>query len=65
STQGTLGSDDCSGTRSFDFNAYAASAADPALVSGATVFVQWLARDPSNASGSFASSAALELHLGP
>lgn len=37
---------DCSGSFGFDFNAYAASGADPALVQGARVWAQYWARDP-------------------
>jgi len=37
---------DCSGSYAFDFNAWIASGADPALVPGAEVFAQYYARDP-------------------
>ncbi|MBM3986392.1 MAG: hypothetical protein FJ294_00350 [Planctomycetes bacterium] len=37
---------DCSGGFVVDFNEYIASGANPALVAGATVWVQWWSRDP-------------------
>lgn len=37
---------DCTGSFAFDFNAYTASGADPALVLGAQVWAQYWARDP-------------------
>jgi hypothetical protein len=37
---------DCSGVLTFDFNAFAASGADPALVAGVTVDGQFWSRDP-------------------
>ena len=39
---------DCSGTYSFDFNAYIQSGADPLLVVGASVFAGYWARDPAD-----------------
>jgi hypothetical protein len=37
---------DCSGVYTFDFNVYLASGVDPALVSGANVWLQYWSRDP-------------------
>ena len=46
SSGGTPGS--CSGSFAFDFNAYAASGADPKLVAGAVVNGQYWSRDPAD-----------------
>jgi glucose/arabinose dehydrogenase len=46
---------DCSGVFTFDFNAYVASGADPALVAGQQVNVQFWSRDPHDPAG-FATS---------
>lgn len=48
---GTTGIDDCSGTYDFDFNAYAASGADPALQPGVAVWAQYYSRDPGDPFG--------------
>ncbi len=42
---------DCSGTYSFDFNAYIQSGADPLLVVGTSVYAGYWARDPADFSG--------------
>jgi hypothetical protein len=42
STTGT----DCTGTFSFDFNAWIASVLNPTLLPGATVWAQYWSRDP-------------------
>lgn len=42
---------DCSGAYSFDFNAYLDSGADPALVAGVDVHVQFWGRDPAQPPG--------------
>ncbi|MCK6447186.1 MAG: hypothetical protein L6Q99_12420 [Planctomycetes bacterium] len=47
----------CSGTFTEDFNAYIASGADPALVSGAQVWIQNWSRDPGSASTDSLSDA--------
>ena len=44
--QNSGGSPPCGGTFSFDFNAYIASGADPALISGQQVWSQYWSRDP-------------------
>jgi hypothetical protein len=41
----TVGSD-CTGVFVFDFNAWIASGADPALVAGVSVWTQYWSRDP-------------------
>jgi hypothetical protein len=46
SIQNSGGSPACGGAFSFDFNAYIASGADPALVSGQQVWSQYWSRDP-------------------
>lgn len=56
STGGTAGT--CSGVLSEDFNAYIASHADPALVGGASVWIQAWSRDPGDAFGDNLSNAA-------
>ncbi|MBK7643347.1 MAG: hypothetical protein IPJ19_09880 [Planctomycetes bacterium] len=43
---GTVGGSDCSGVYSFDFNAYIASGANPAILPGVTVDAQFWSRDP-------------------
>jgi predicted outer membrane repeat protein len=44
---GTVGGNDCTGTYSFDFNAYIATGADPLLSNvGQPVCAQWWSRDP-------------------
>jgi glucose/arabinose dehydrogenase len=48
---------DCSGTYSFDFNAYIASGLDPTLVAGAQVNAQWWSRDVNDPFGSALSNA--------
>ena len=49
SSGGTAGGADCTGTYAFDFNAWARSGADPALVPGAQVWAQYYSRDPGDA----------------
>jgi hypothetical protein len=49
SSGGTAGGADCTGTYVFDFNAWARSGADPALVPGAQVWAQYYSRDPGDA----------------
>lgn len=56
---------DCSGSLVLDFNARIASGVDPALVAGAVVHAQWFTRDPGNPAGSFHSSDALRIAIGP
>lgn len=46
SSGGNPGTIDCSGSFSFDFNAWMASGADPALVPGRDVWAQYYSRDP-------------------
>lgn len=46
STGGSTVSIDCSGVMNFNFNAYAQSGSDPALVAGVEVFTQIWSRDP-------------------
>ncbi len=50
STHGNPPPTDCSGSMSFDFNAYTHSGLDPALIVGRQVFAQYWSRDPSSAS---------------
>ncbi|MCK6445303.1 MAG: hypothetical protein L6Q99_02830 [Planctomycetes bacterium] len=52
---GSAGS--CSGVLQEDLNAYIASGADPALVAGATLYVQTWSRDPGDAFGDSLSNA--------
>jgi hypothetical protein len=47
----------CQGVYAEDFNAYIASGADPALVSGATVWIQCWYRDPADTFGDGLSDA--------
>jgi hypothetical protein len=47
----------CAGVLSEDFNAYIASGADPALVAGATVWLQAWSRDPGDQFGDSLSDA--------
>jgi hypothetical protein len=44
---GTVGSDDCSGVFSLDFNVRIASGVDPQLVAGVTIWSQYWSRDPA------------------
>jgi glucose/arabinose dehydrogenase len=62
---GSAGSgSDCSGSFAFDFSAYVASGADPVLVAGAQVDVQYWSRDPADPTGFGSSlSDALEFLL--
>jgi hypothetical protein len=55
---------DCTGTYSFDWNARVQSGVDPNLVVGATVYMQYWARDPNDAFGTSLSNA-LSLTIGP
>jgi glucose/arabinose dehydrogenase len=52
---GNTGTSDCSGVFSFDFNAYVASGADPMLVAGQQVNLQFWSRDFNDPAG-FATS---------
>ncbi|MCE9594556.1 MAG: hypothetical protein K8S98_10205 [Planctomycetes bacterium] len=57
---------DCSGTYSFDFNAWIASGADPALVAGQHVWLQYFSRDPGFAApGNSGFTGGLELVIAP
>jgi hypothetical protein len=49
---GSPSGQDCSGTMSFDFDAYVQSGVDPSLVSGALVFAQYWVRDVNDLFGS-------------
>lgn len=50
-TNGSTSGSDCTGSLSFDFNAYIASGADPAVALwGAEVFAQYWSRDPNSPS---------------
>jgi hypothetical protein len=57
SVQSTAAGAACSGVLSFDFNAYIASGANPALVQGADVYVQYWTRDPGDVFGSSLTDA--------
>jgi hypothetical protein len=60
------GADPCSGSYAIDFNAYMASAANPALVPGTMVWGQFWARDPANAVQNGASfSGAIRFVIQP
>jgi hypothetical protein len=48
SSGGNAPPDDCSGVLTFDFNSWAQSGADPALVAGAQVDAQYWYRDPAD-----------------
>jgi hypothetical protein len=52
---GTAGQ--CNGVLSEDLNTYIASGADPALVAGATIWIQAWSRDPSDSFGDSLSDA--------
>ena len=43
---------DCTGSMTFDFNAYALTGVDPALVAGESIFAQFWTRDPLDPFGS-------------
>ena len=64
STGGSASGVDCTGVLSFEFNAYAASGVNPALVSGADVWVQFWSRD-GGASFGTSLTAALAFTLSP
>jgi hypothetical protein len=55
--QNSGGATPCGGTFALDFNAWIASGADPALVSGATVYGQYWSRDPMDAFGTSLTNA--------
>ena len=58
--------DDCSGTFSFDFNAFAQSGANPQLTNGTVVRAQLWSRDPQHADGTGVSlTDAIEFELCP
>ncbi len=48
---GSVSGTDCTGTYSYDFNALIQSGSDANLISGATVYTQYWARDPADFSG--------------
>ncbi len=54
---------DCSGSYTFDFNAFIRSGKDPALVPGTFVAVQWWSRDPNSTSD--VTSNALRFVINP
>jgi hypothetical protein len=54
---GATSGSSCTGTFSFDFNAWTASAVDPALVAAREVFAQYWSRDPASASTTSLSNA--------
>lgn len=56
-TGGTGSGSDCTGSVALDFNAYAQSGINPALVDGASVWAQVWSRDPGAAFGSNLSDA--------
>ena len=56
----------CSGSYSFDFNAYAQSGAVPALAAGQMIRAQYWYRDPADPTGFFAATSnAIAFPLGP
>ena len=56
----------CSGSFSFDFNAYAQSGSNPTLVAGQVIRAQFWYRDPSDPAGfAAATSNAIAFPLGP
>jgi hypothetical protein len=54
---GTVGGNDCTGTYSFDYNAWIRSGIDPSLLVGAEVFAQYRSRDPQSSDSSSLSNA--------
>lgn len=62
--QNSGGSGSCGGSFAFDFNAYIASGADPALVSGVDVFGQYWSRDPASPSSTSLTNG-LRFNVGP
>lgn len=64
SSGGNVGASDCSGSLAYDFGALIQSGADPALVAGEIVYVQFWARDP-NASFGVNRSDALRAGIAP
>lgn len=61
---GSPSGSDCTGTYQFDLNALVQSGGDPNLVVGATVHLQWWARDPNDPFTTSLSNA-LALTIGP
>jgi ligand-binding sensor domain-containing protein len=61
---GTAGAPPCTGTYSFDFNAYCAAGVDPELVPGQQVWCQYWSRDPAAVAGSGLTDG-LTFVLGP
>lgn len=61
---GNAGPNDCSGTYTFDFNAWTQSGSDPQLVAGLLVNGQFWHRDPPSPSG-FGLSGGIEFELLP
>ncbi len=63
---GSSSGDDCTGAYSFDFNAYIASGANPALLPGVTVDAQYWSRDPGFAApNNIGLSQAVHFGIGP
>lgn len=61
-TSGAAGAPPCTGTYAFDFTAFAASGADPALVGGQPVWVQYWSRDSTASFGSGLTNALTFTH---
>ena len=55
---------DCTGTFSFDFNAWIATGSNPALLAGATVWAQYWSRDPQSSWGTVLTDA-LGFYINP
>jgi hypothetical protein len=64
-TGGSTGALDCSGSRTFDFQAWISSGLDPSLAAGSQICAQWLGRDAGHAPPSFFASDALEFAIAP
>jgi hypothetical protein len=59
-SNGNAGTNDCSGSYAFDFNAWMQGGADPELFLGSEVFAQYWMRDPQSA---FATGLTDALHF--
>lgn len=64
SSGGDVGTNNCSGSHSFDFRARIQSGIDPNLRAGTTIYAQWLTRDLASPSGPLGLTAGLAITIG-
>ena len=62
-SNGNSSGNDCTGGMSFDFNAYIASAVNPALIAGVVVDAQYWTRDPGSLPGNTNLTDAVEFTI--